>query len=479
MQEDYIDLRVYLDILLRRRRVIVLIVALLAGAALVYSLVSAPVYRSSTGLVVAPKRADLSLNSALNLTAEDGQRVDLRYRNAALLEIAQSLEIAQRVMENNPDLAPALGVQTPAGLARKVEISGQEDWISIQASAGDSDVAARLASAWAWEAANRINALYAPDIVVQNNLELESQSALKTYQEAQGALESFLSGSRVAELQSQIQKLETSLNWAALDMQLVNTYRQEVLLRQLLQDAEALKQQLQDQTASSGNSWGVAMSFITLQTQVFGGQLAGQSYQQSTDGSSLDLTLAGLTPGVWYLDLSTTPPAVTVADVENLIGVLENKLQRVQVELATPLADSELTQARSAQINALALELTGLRMQLEQESAQLRQLTSARDAAWQTYQALINKLREVQVESAVTIQEVQVAFEPLPSSKPSAPSLVMNVGLGLMAGLLIGVVWALAQAYIGQGAVIPARTKLGRWVLNASGLPNYPRQATS
>jgi len=159
MQEDYIDLRVYLDILLRRRRVIVLIVALLAGAALVYSLVSAPVYRSSTGLVVAPKRADLSLNSALNLTAEDGQSVDLRYRNAALLEIAQSLEIAQRVMENNPDLAQALGVQTPGGLARKVEISGQEDWISIQGSAGDSDVAARLASAWAWEAANRINAL--------------------------------------------------------------------------------------------------------------------------------------------------------------------------------------------------------------------------------------------------------------------------------------------------------------------------------
>lgn len=478
MQEDFIDLRVYVDILLRRRRVIVLLAALLAGAALLYSLLSAPVYQSKTGLVVAPKRADLSLTSVLNLSAEEYQRVDLRTRNAALVEIARSLEIAQRVMEADPDLASALDVRAPGGLAAKVEVSGKDDWISIQASAGDPDLAARLASAWARETEKRINTLYAPDLVIENNLELESQSALVVYQEAQVALEDFLRQSRVAELQGQIQKLETSIDWSALDLQLMNTYQQEVLLHQLLRDAEALKQQLQRDAGSSNNSWGVAMSFITLQTQTFGGHLVGSSYRQNIAGLSMDLTSRGVSPGTWYLDLSATPPLVTVADIEALMRVLETKLQQVQADLATPIADNAMTEARSTQIDDLAQELTRLRMELEQENAQLRQLTSARDAAWDTYQALINKLREVQVESAVTSQEVQVAFEALPPAKPSEPRMVMNVGFGLIAGLLLGVVWALMQAYIGQAALLHARTKLGRWLLNASGLPNYPPQAT-
>ncbi|MBN1921128.1 MAG: hypothetical protein JW892_07795 [Anaerolineae bacterium] len=479
MQEDFIDLRVYVDILLRRRRVIVLLAALLAGAALLYSLLSAPVYRAKTGLVVAPKRADLSLTTALDLSAEEYQRVDLRTRNAALVEIARSLEIAQRVMENHPDLASALEVETPGALAAKVEVSGKDDWISIQVSAGNPDLAARLASAWAQEAEKRINTLYAPDAVIENNLGLESQSALETYQETQVALEDFLRQSRVAEIQSQIKKLETSIDWSALDLQLMNIYQQEVLLNQLLRDAEALKQQLQRDAGSSSNSWGVAMSFITLQTQTFSGHLVGSSYRQNLAGLSMDLTSRGVNPGTWYLDLSATPPLVTVADVESLMRVLEAKLEQVQAELATPIADNALTQARSAQINDLAQELTRLRLELEQENAQSRQLVSARDAAWDTYQALIKKLREVQVESAVTSQEVQIAFESVPPSKPSEPRLVMNVGFGLIAGLLLGVVWALLQGYVGKASLIPARTKLGRWLLNASGLPNYPPQAAS
>jgi len=116
---------------------------------------------------------------------------------------------------------------------------------------------------------------------------------------------------------------------------------------------------------------------------------------------------------------------------------------------------------------------------LEQDDAMSRQLTATRDAAWQTYLALVNKLREVQVEQAVTAKEVQVAFEPLPPARPSAPNTAMNIGLGLVVGVFLGVVWALGQSYLGRGPVIQARTKVGQWLLNASGLPHYPRQEAS
>ncbi len=479
MQEDNIDLRVYVDILLRRRRVIILVTALLVLGAGIYSLLSPPVYRSATGLVVAPKRADLTLTAALNLTAEDAQRVDLRYRNAALVEIARSLEIARQVVESDPALLDELGLKSATDLTHRVEVSGKDDWISIEASASDAQLAARLAAAWAQAAANRINVLYAPDATVATNLQRESQTAEAEYRSRQAALEDFLRTSRRAEVESQIQRLEAALNWASLDMPTVNTYRQQALLRQLLLDAEALRRKLQQNAGSPAEGWGAAMSFITLQTQAFGGQLAGQSYQLSADGKTLDLTLQGVSPGVWYLDLSVEPPTVTLADVENLIGILEAKLSTVQAELDTPLAENSAVQARMSQISAMTEELTALQLQLEQERAQLWQLTSARDAARQAYLALVNKSYEVQVESAVSITEVQVAFAPLPPSTPSAPSTMINTAIGAMAGLLIGVIFALGQAYLGQEVEIKARTRLGHWLLNASGLPNYQRRSVS
>jgi len=479
MEEDYIDLRAYLDVLLRRRRGIALFAVLLMLVGGLYSLLTPPTYQAATGLVVAPKRADLRLTAVLNLSAEDAQRVDLRYRNAALVEVAGSAEIAQRVMAADPALMDALNVRGPSALVRQVEVEGKDDWIAIQASAPTAELAARLAAAWAHEAEIHINALYAPDSTVTDNLEQESQTALGEYQRAQAEWEAFLGQSRSAELESQIQRLETSLNWATLDMPLANTYRQEALLQQLLLDAEALRQSLQQAGGVSVGNWGTAMSFITLQTQAFGGQLAGQSYQQSSGENAMDLTLQGISPGVWYLDLSAPTPTVTTKDVDALITILKAKLALVQARLATPPAEDSAVQARATQINELAQELTALRLQLEQENAMSRQLTATRDAAWQTYLALVNKLREVQVEQAVTAKEVQVAFEPLPPGTSSAPNTAMNIGLGLVVGVFLGVVWALGQAYLGRGSVIQARTKAGQWLLNASGLPNYPRQEAS
>ncbi|HPD40278.1 MAG TPA: Wzz/FepE/Etk N-terminal domain-containing protein, partial [Anaerolineae bacterium] len=198
MEEDYLDLRVYLDVLLRRRRGIALFTALLMLVGWLYSLLTPPTYQAATGLVVAPKRADLHLTAVLSLSAEDAQRVDLRYRNAALVEVAGSAEIAQRVLAADPALMDQLDVRSPSALARKVKVEGKDDWISIQASAPTAELAARLAAAWAHEAEIHINALYAPDSTVADNLEQESQTALGDYQQAQAELEAFLGQSRRA-----------------------------------------------------------------------------------------------------------------------------------------------------------------------------------------------------------------------------------------------------------------------------------------
>lgn len=472
MAEDYLDLRVYFDILLRRRRVILLLVLLFAGVAYAYSRTLPSEYRAATGLVVAPNRANLTLSDALQLSAEDGQRVDLRYRNAALLEVARSIQIAQAVLVQEPDLVTALNTSNPARVARMMDISGKDDWISIQAKAPTPRLATQLARAWVHETANRINTLYAVDAVVEANLEAEAATAWEDYLQTQTALEDFLRGSSSAEIEGQIRRLETSLAWTTLDVELVNTYRQEALLKQLLLDAEALKLRLQRDAVATPD-WGVAVAFINLQSQAFGGQLAGQSFQQSDTLGSLSFSLPGTISGNWQFDLSGAPPAVTVADVEALIAVLNGKLATVQAQLAETFGTGSGLQERAPQIEVIAQELTLLRAQWEQEQARQLQLSAVRDAAWQTYTALVNKLREVRVERAVAIQEVQVAFEPFPPLSRSAPKVSINTAIGAVAGLLLGVVWALGQAYLGQGLVIKTRVKLLDWGLNASGLPNF------
>lgn len=473
MQEDYIDLRVYIDILLRRRRIIALFAVLLTLVAFLYSQLTPPVYQSVAGLLVAPKRADLRLTTVLSLSAEDGQRVDLRYRNAALLEVAGSLDIAQRVIDKHSDLAKELRASGPQDLADRVDVTGKDDWVSIKASAPTAQQAAQLASAWVHEVENQINTLYAPDASTEVNLTVEAETAMAKYAADQAALEAFLSQSQRADLEGQIQALRASLDLTTVDVPLANAYRQEGFLQQLLLDAEALKQRVQHDTGSPDNDWGVAMSYIALQLQAFGGQSAGHSLQQRTGGASLDLMTQAASPVNWYLDLSAEPPAVTVNDAENLINILEGRLRLVQEELALSSSQSAVTQARAIDISQIAGELTALQLQLEIENARLRELTSARDASWQTYLALVNKLREVQVESAVAIKEVQIASEPLPPSRPSAPSRMTNMAIGVMSGLLLGTVWALGQAYLGKQMDIDARSRLGRWLLNASGLPNY------
>lgn len=475
MDEDTIDLRIYIDILLRRRRVILLLTVLVALAAFISSQFLPAKYQAVSGLVVAPKRADLRLTASLGLTAEDAQRVDLRYRNAALVEIAGSLEIAQRVIERNPDLAIELETRNPARLAGMMAITGKEDWISIQAEAPMPQLAVALARAWVHEAAAHINAVYAVDAVVESNLEVEAQAAWTDYQQAQAVLENFLRDSRIVAIEGQIQGLENSLDWTTFDMQLANTYRQEALLQQLLLDAHALRQHVQGGGSTPAGNWGTALAFVTLQSHAFGGHLAGQSYTQSDAAGMLDLTIQGVTAGFWQFNLSGEPPVVTVEDVDNLIVALEAKLVTVQARFATPVTESGNAPARTAQIAALAQELTALRAQLEQEGARQLQLISARGAAWESYTALINKLREVRVERAIAIHEVQVAFEPFSPRERSTPRVSMNMMIGVMAGLLAGVVWALGQAYLGQGLVIETRTRASRWLLNASGLPNFPR----
>lgn len=469
MTDEFIDLRVYFDLLLRRRRIILLLTLLLAGLVYAYSQTLPSEYRAVTGLIVAPNRANLRLPGDLQLSAEDGQRIDLRYRNAALLEVARSIHIAQTVLLQEPDLVQALGTSNPARVARMVEISGKDDWIGIQAKASTPQLATRLARAWVHAAAERINRLYAVDAVIEVNLEAEAQNTWADYLQKQAALEAFLGENSIASLEAQIQSLETSLAWTAFDMKLVNALRQETQLQELLLDAEMLKQKLQ--RGSAEPDWGTVVAFINLQTQAFGGQLAGQVVPVSQSFTVQEAALGSL-----HFDLSGPPPTITVADVETLIGVLQNKLAMVQAQLTT-LAESEGgvgDQGRTLSIEGLAQELTALRARLEQEQARQRQLTSARDAAWQSYLALTNKLQEVRVERAVAVQEVQVAFDPFPPAQRSAPKVLTNTAIGALAGLLLGVVWALGQAYLGQGLVINTRWSWLGWLLNASGLPHYP-----
>lgn len=418
-ENEYIDLRVYLDLLLRRRRLIVVAALLAALTAFGVSQLLPPTYEATAALSVAPRRSNITLTQDFVLSEEEQELMDVQRQADALTEIAGSLKVADVVAKAHPEFfgegAAELEEQKrTSSLARAVEVTTKGDLLVITASADDPEKATALANAWLEATTAQINAVYALSPETEQELDLQREAAWEDYQQAQAALEAYLAESPIPNLEQQI---------SALKSQLSDLYGQANQVKQQLTDARALREQISQGETPDAESWGTLVAFVAMQSRIFGGAQM---------------------PGLMQLDLGGPTPSLSLNGVDQLIKALESKQAEIEEEIAVlaPPAGSDVS------TDASPPTVAALEAQLESARAELTQLHEARNASWTTYTSVLNKLRELRIERSVSASEARTAFEALPPSEPSSPRVLLNTALAGIVGLMLAVGGVFLMAYL-------------------------------
>ncbi len=240
--DDEIDLRKYIDILLRRWREIVfftiLIVVLAAAAVFALRAVQIPMYEAAANVAIVRTQTDVNFDDRFTTSSDSNRTQDVTSRRAALVGLAKSGTIAEAVIA---DLGDQLSeeLRDPATLLRRIEASlstqngrtGQSDLIEITADAESPETAAAIANSWAKRYVQEVNRIYGqvPDEMMAS-VEQELSQAQTKYGDAQSNLESFLGTSPLNTLRRQVSETQESIRiLQAANGEALNNYVKEVL----------------------------------------------------------------------------------------------------------------------------------------------------------------------------------------------------------------------------------------------------------
>lgn len=302
--EDEIDLRKYVNVLVKHWKLIAIITGIAVVVAGLVSFLSPAVYEARTALLV----------TSANVPNQQ-----------TLLDMAKSSNVATQVIEQLEDkLQPV--ERSVGNMLDKVQVSAQGNLINISVKSNDPEKAAAIASAWAKSYQSYVNSF------IMEGLQAKTNAAKKEYEEKQKALENLIKDNRIDELNRQINDKE------------------------ILYDARLLREHIKSSSSSVAPSTANSLALVLLQTRAFTSLPEGLQISLSTPSGS-DATLDA---------------------VDALISTLEARSGGKKGQSLTELQQ----------------DIGTLKAELEQESARQRELTDARNIAWQAYTITGKSLRQ-------------------------------------------------------------------------------------
>jgi uncharacterized protein involved in exopolysaccharide biosynthesis len=446
--EDEIDLRQYLDILIRWWREILLItgiiVALTAVSILILRALLPPQYEASADVAIVRTVSDVNFDERFRTNAEElgADNASLNARRSALLGLVATGAIAQEVIAELGDTLSE-EEQNPANLLGMVEAelasvngtSSASDLIRIKITADDSEKAATIANAWARIYVHTVNTIYGqvPDEVL-TSIETELASAEKQYLASQADLEAFIATNRIDELTSLVAVLQQNIN-------------QEVSLQQayLLQ-----WQQTQEQLNT--------VRALRIQVEQ-GGEGAVRSNMAAFQ--ILKMSVYGRAPAdlrVEVRDLPDIDQAAMMTDLEGLTQSLEQRLVDLEAQIATGRTLLGSTQETTPEIASVLAELRTSKAQLETETARQLQLTQQRDLNWETYKTLSSKVAELNLTRAAASSEVRFGAPAVPALNAlEEVSLSLGLAASGVIGLMVAVFYVFFANYLGKTPFLSSR----------------------
>lgn len=389
MEYEGIELRQYLA-LIRRWLWLILLGTFLAGAtALVASLRMTPMYQAEARLLIIRSGSEIVLEPRYRtLTEEDlAPIINMQERRKALTALVTSTTMAPQVVgEIGSILEPEeREVGMLLGMV-KAELDG--DLIRILVEADSPEKAAAIANAWAHAYESYVNSLFLGTTQSPAGLQIQADEALGDYEEAEAALTEFLGNNQIATLADEVDAKEATLE---------DYYAAQRNLDRLLADAKTLREGLKEGVPSSTTGRNsLALLLLRARASTLSSSLPVEP--QVSPGLPAELQVS--------LDQQTgiaEDPAQQLSELDTLMANLETRLEQVQA-----LIDE----------GSLQQEILQLQEQLERERARERELTSARDLTWESYQMLVRKASEVRM--AGQAEGTQVRFV-APAREPESP----------------------------------------------------------
>ncbi|MEZ4733808.1 MAG: Wzz/FepE/Etk N-terminal domain-containing protein [Caldilineaceae bacterium] len=433
--EDEIDLRQYLDVLIRWWREILLItltaVVLTAVGILLMRLILPPDYEASADVAIVRTVSDVNFDERFRTNPEElgADTVSLSARRSALLGLVATGAIAQEVVIQLGDILSE-EEQNPANLLEMVEAElasaggagSDSDLIRITVTADEPAKAAAIANAWARIYVREVNTIYGqvPNEVL-DSIQTELAAAQEQYLTSQANLEAFVANNRIDELTGLVTVLQQRID-------------QEVSLQKayLLQWEDT-----QEQLAT----------VRALRTQVEqGGEGAARSNMAALQ--LLKMSAYGMPPQgvqVEVRDLPEVNQQAMLADLDGLLQSLEQRLVDLDARIGsggTPLGS---TQGVTSTLTSTLENLRINKAQLEAESAKRLQLTQQRDLSWDAYKTLSSKVAELNLTRAAASSEVRFGA---PAVAPVEVVEKINLLLALAASGVLGVILSIIYAFL-------------------------------
>jgi uncharacterized protein involved in exopolysaccharide biosynthesis len=307
-----------------------------------------------------------------------------------LLSLARSPHVATAVIEQLGDrLTPR--EQKTGSILDMVEARGSDSFLEITVRNTDPEKAAAIANAWTELYVGHANEFYATLAGPQQMLRDSAHAARIVYEEKLEAYEDFRRTSRIDELTQRISDKE------------------------LLYNAMLLREQIQSGPASAVSSKASSRAFVLLLANAY------------TTGvpSNIQVSL-DLAPG----------ETVTLKDIDNLISILEARSGKTGGK-----SPAELRQ-----------EITELRIELDRENSMLAELQLSRDIAWSSYITAVQKITKLEI-ALLAPETMVIPVEPASTpDTPVGPRRMMNIGIALVLGLVVGVFGAFGAEYFGKTA---------------------------
>jgi len=416
--EEEIDLRIYIDILLKWWWLIALAALVVGAGAFVYTASQTPVYEATAGVVSLRSRVEISLGSGFESISEDDFLLSPQ-ASAALLDrnqrrlntltgMVRSGSIARQVagelreILDEEDAAPARLMEYVEGRLMSLNGGGASDTIEIVVTHPNPLIAAEIANAWARAFEVHVNAIYGETSSYSPFADISSQvvTAKSEYDQAQAVWVAFLNTEdRIAELQRQVAEDEAVIEklrsgrqdsvaavtdaQVSVQRRLLNTsvvaevdanlkvfekQRDELVrifdrdyarmrrLNDLLLDANLMRTQLLA-GESTGND---SLVWLSFKAKVF-------DTVDSLPFDTLDITMASL-----ETLLSATDPVTQVADLDALIVAMTGEVHRLEISLQT---QAEALAARESYQFLDALTVEALDMEAAPSGAALAQFT--------------------------------------------------------------------------------------------------------
>jgi uncharacterized protein involved in exopolysaccharide biosynthesis len=409
--EDEMDLRIYINVLIRHWRLIAAVTLLAGIVALAVSFVSPAKYEATAVALITRPLYQFQFSPAIQNLPEAAGAQQLLTGKAAL-DLATSDTLLQQVLlEVGDDLSADERDLFSFRKMLKAKSGSDPSIINLSVTNRNSQRVAHVANTWANLYVRQVNDLYGQSADQLKFFEGQLAQAKNDLDKADQALVEFQKRNDSAILQAQLSAKQSALgNYLGMNESLIV----------LQQNVKNLQDQLARRPADSPSSLGDDLAQLMLQVSAF-----------SAQSSSLPIQLQMPSTG----SLSDRTVGQQAAYLADLARAVESKQAEVK-----------------KQAEALPTEIRALQGKIQETSTEAARLTRQRDLAQNVYTTLAQKVKETGISAQDASGRVRLASGAMAPERPMSKKLLTNTALGLVLGLMVIVIVVFAREYFREPA---------------------------